>query len=103
MHLGAMESVRESEVRACIASGCELTGARRRWWVERHRHPAPHKQYVVCLDGGVQIEVSKPAGDKRVFQPGSVFYVEDVHGRGHKSSSVNGQVRRSIFIQADDG
>jgi quercetin dioxygenase-like cupin family protein len=71
--------------------------------VDLRRHPAPHKQYVVCLDGGVQIEVSKPAGDTRVFQPGSVFYVEDTHGRGHKSSSVNGEIRRSIFIQADDG
>ena len=72
-------------------------------WVDAaHRNTAPHKQYVVCLDGGVQIEVSKPEGDKRVFPPGSVFFVGDTHGRGHRSTSVNGQVRRSIFIQLDE-
>jgi hypothetical protein len=38
-------------------------------------HNAPQKQYVVLLDGGVEIETS--TGEKRIFEPGEILLMED--------------------------
>lgn len=62
-------------------------------------HTAPHKQYVVLLDGGVIIETS--LGEKRQFNAGEVLLMEDITGKGHRSSNVNNAVRSSLFIIVD--
>jgi hypothetical protein len=59
-------------------------------------HRAPRRQYVVLLDGEIEIEVGD--GEKRRFRGGEVLLVEDTRGRGHRSRSVDGGVRRSLFV-----
>ncbi|MET3980218.1 hypothetical protein ABIB62_002441 [Mucilaginibacter sp. UYP25] len=59
-------------------------------------HNAPQKQYVVLLDGGVQIETS--TGEKRDFQQGEVLLMEDTTGKGHRSSNLEQRERSSLFI-----
>ncbi len=44
---------------------------------------APQKQYIVLLDGGVEIETS--LGEKRKFQTGEILLLEDTTGKGHKT------------------
>ena len=48
----------------------------------------------------VQVEVTD--GSKRVFEAGSVFYVEDTTGTGHRSRAIDNTVRRSIFVVVED-
>ena len=59
-------------------------------------HPAPRRQYIINLDGGVEITASD--GEKRVIGAGEVLLVEDVSGKGHFSRAVGGQMRHSIFV-----
>jgi quercetin dioxygenase-like cupin family protein len=59
-------------------------------------HPAPRRQYIINLDGAVEITASD--GEKRVIGPGEVFLVEDVSGKGHLSKAVAGKMRHSIFV-----
>jgi uncharacterized cupin superfamily protein len=62
-------------------------------------HPAPRRQYIINLDGGVEITASD--GEKRVIGAGEVLLVEDVTGKGHLSKAVNGKMRHSIFVPID--
>ena len=59
-------------------------------------HPAPRRQYIINLDGAVEITASD--GEKRIIGPGEVFLVEDTHGKGHLSKAVEGKMRHSIFV-----
>lgn len=59
-------------------------------------HTAPARQYIIMLDGEIEIEVS--SGEKRHFRGGDILLVEDVSGRGHKTRVTNNQPRRSIFV-----
>lgn len=59
-------------------------------------HHAPRRQYVILLDGEIEIEVSD--GEKRAFRGGDVLLVEDTHGKGHRTRTTNGKSRRSIFV-----
>lgn len=49
-------------------------------------HPAPRKQYIMVLEGAVEVEAGD--GETRVFRPGSVLLVTDTEGRGHKTNVV---------------
>lgn len=62
-------------------------------------HNAPRRQYIVMLQGGVEIEASD--GELRRFGTGDVLLVEDVAGRGHRSRAIDGQPRKSLFIALD--
>ena len=62
-------------------------------------HNAPQKQYVILLDGAVEIETS--TGVKRVFNTGEVLLMEDTTGKGHRSRNVNHEERSSLFITFD--
>jgi hypothetical protein len=62
-------------------------------------HPAPRRQYIINLDGGVQITASD--GEARVINAGEVVLVEDITGKGHLSKSVGGKMRRSIFVPVE--
>jgi len=62
-------------------------------------HPAPRRQYIINLDGGVQITASD--GEARAIGAGEVILVEDVTGKGHLSKSVGGQIRHCIFVPVE--
>jgi hypothetical protein len=59
-------------------------------------HPAPRRQYIINLDGGVRITASD--GEVREIGAGEVILVEDTHGKGHLSKSLGGKLRHSIFV-----
>ena len=59
-------------------------------------HPAPRRQYIINLDGGVKITASD--GESREIGPGEVILVEDIKGKGHLSQSIGGKLRHSIFV-----
>ena len=57
-------------------------------------HPAPRKQFVLIIQGTLQIETSN--GEQRQFSSGSVFLVTDIEGtRGHKTSVVG---KEDVFV-----
>ena len=62
-------------------------------------HPAPRRQYIINLDGGVRITASD--GEAREIGAGEVILVEDVTGKGHLSKSIGGRMRRSIFVPVE--
>ena len=62
-------------------------------------HPAPRRQYIINLDGGVKITASD--GESRIIGAGEVLLVEDTSGKGHLSKSVSGKMRRSVFVPID--
>lgn len=62
-------------------------------------HHAPRRQYIALLDGEIEIEVSD--GEKRRFTGGDILLVEDTSGRGHRTRTVDGRSRRSIFVTLD--
>lgn len=62
-------------------------------------HPAPARQYVVTLQG--EIEVEAGSGEKRRFGPGDVMLADDTTGQGHRSRYISGNPRQSIFITLD--
>jgi len=59
-------------------------------------HNAPRKQFIVNLEGGVEITASD--GAVRVFGTGEIILAEDTTGKGHISRAVNNQPRSSLFI-----
>lgn len=59
-------------------------------------HVAPARQYVILLDGAIEIEVSD--GEKRRFGGGDVLLLEDTTGRGHRTRTTDGRPRRSVFV-----
>ena len=59
-------------------------------------HPAPRRQYIVNLTGGVKITASD--GEAREIKAGEIVLVEDTTGKGHLSQSIGGQMRQSVFI-----
>ncbi len=59
-------------------------------------HTAPQKQYIILLDGEIEIETS--LGEKRIFKAGEVLLVEDTTGKGHKTRNLQPIKRKSIFI-----
>ncbi len=59
-------------------------------------HNAPRRQYIITLEGEVEIEASD--GVIRRSGPGDIMLVEDTTGRGHISRTVNNQPRKSIFV-----
>ena len=62
-------------------------------------HTAPRRQYVVNLEGEVEIEVGD--GSKRILRAGDVLLAEDMTGQGHISRAVEGKSRKSLFITLD--
>jgi hypothetical protein len=59
-------------------------------------HNAPRRQYVVNLEGEVEIEIGD--GTKRILRTGDILLAEDTTGQGHISRAVGGKPRKSLFI-----
>ena len=62
-------------------------------------HPAPRRQYIINLDGAVQITASD--GESRVIKAGEVILFEALAGWGHLSKWIGGNMRRSIVVPID--
>jgi hypothetical protein len=62
-------------------------------------HRAPHRQYVIFLDGAVEIETGN--GVKKTFQAGDILLAEDTTGRGHIIRTLDEKEHRSIFVTID--
>lgn len=63
-------------------------------------HVAPRRQFIVLLDGAIEIEVSD--GALRSFRGGDVLLMEDTSGRGHRTRNIEPRERRSLFIVLPD-
>jgi hypothetical protein len=50
-------------------------------------HNAPTPQYIVYLEGEVEIEIDN--GEKQHFFPGDILLVEDTTGKGHISRALS--------------
>ncbi len=59
-------------------------------------HNAPQRQYIILLDGEIEIETS--LGAVKRFRGGDVLLVEDTEGKGHKTRNVLPAKRKSVFI-----
>lgn len=59
-------------------------------------HNAPERQYIILLDGEIEIETS--LNEKRIFKGGDVLLMEDVTGKGHRTKNLKPIKRKSIFI-----
>ena len=59
-------------------------------------HLAPARQYIILLDGEIEIETS--LGEKRQFRAGDILLVEDTTGKGHRTRNLLPAVRKSIFV-----
>jgi hypothetical protein len=59
-------------------------------------HVAPQRQFIVLLDGAIEIEVS--TGEKRTFHGGDILLMEDTTGKGHRTRNVVAAERHSVFI-----
>lgn len=62
-------------------------------------HNAPGRQYIIMLDGAVDVEIGD--GTVRRFSAGDILLAEDLTGRGHKSRAVNNESRLSVFVTLD--
>jgi uncharacterized cupin superfamily protein len=60
-------------------------------------HNAPQKQFVILLDG--EIEITTSSGEKRIFRAGDIILAEDTTGKGHKTRNIKKEVRKSLFIE----
>lgn len=49
-------------------------------------HNAPQPQYIVYLEGEVEIETS--SGEKRVFKAGDILFATDLTGQGHITKTL---------------
>jgi hypothetical protein len=49
-------------------------------------HPAPKRQVALCLAGAIEVQVSD--GESRRFEMGDIILVEDTHGKGHTTRTL---------------
>ena len=59
-------------------------------------HNAPHKQYLVVLDGEIEIQTS--LHEIKRFKAGDVLLLEDTTGKGHRTKNIIPARRKSLFI-----
>jgi hypothetical protein len=59
-------------------------------------HQAPRRQFIVLLDGEIEITTSK--NESRRFKAGDILLVEDTSGKGHKTKNIVPKIRQSLFI-----
>ena len=62
---------------------------------ENSWHPAPRRQYVISLAGGISITASD--GETRHIGAGEIVLVEDTTGKGHITRSSGDSPRHTIF------
>jgi len=63
-------------------------------------HPAPARQFVLLLEGSLEVEVSD--GQRRRFGQGAIAFLEDTRGKGHKDQVVNDDQLLLVLIPVPD-
>jgi hypothetical protein len=63
-------------------------------------HPAPARQFVLFLEGSLEVEVSN--GQRRRLGQGAILFVEDTTGKGHKDHAVNDDQLVLVLIPVAD-
>jgi len=63
-------------------------------------HVAPQRQFIVLLDGAIEIEVTD--GARRTFRGGDILLMEDTTGSGHRTRNIEPRERRSVFILLEE-
>jgi len=64
-------------------------------------HPAPRRQFMVCLRGIV--EVTAGDGEKRRILPGQMVLLEDTTGKGHITHAAGPDDHVALAIPVPDG
>jgi hypothetical protein len=60
-------------------------------------HPAPKRQFFCCLKG--KVELTAMDGEKRLFEAGDVFLLEDTSGKGHQTKVVGEEDFVAAIVQ----
>jgi quercetin dioxygenase-like cupin family protein len=60
-------------------------------------HNAPREQYIVYLEGAVQVRAS--GGETKTFSTGDILLAKDVTGEGHESLTVS--AGRALIVPVD--
>jgi quercetin dioxygenase-like cupin family protein len=63
-------------------------------------HPAPRRQFMVCLRG--LVEVTAGDGEKRRVKPGEFVLVEDTSGKGHITHAVGTEDHVALAVPVAD-
>ncbi len=63
---------------------------------DRDFHNAPTRQFIILLDG--EIEITTSLGAVRRFRGGEILLEEDTIGAGHKTENIVQCIRKSLFI-----
>ena len=66
---------------------------------EGREHVAPRKQWIIVLSG--RFAITTTAGARREVGPGDVILAEDTIGRGHLTTTINGDVRVAMIPIAE--
>ena len=64
-------------------------------------HPAPRRQFMVCLRG--LVEVTAGDGEKRRVKPGEFLLVEDTSGKGHITHAAGSEDHVALALPLADG
>jgi quercetin dioxygenase-like cupin family protein len=59
-------------------------------------HNAPRRQFVIVLEGGMEVEISD--GSKRFFKEGDIVLAEDLTGQGHITRATSNGKNRYLVI-----
>ena len=62
-------------------------------------HPAPRRQFMVCVQGSV--EVTAGDGETRRITPGGVVLLEDITGQGHRTHAVGPEDHVALAIPVE--
>ena len=64
-------------------------------------HPAPRRQFMVCLRG--LVEVTAGDGQKRRVKPGEFVLLEDTSGKGHVTHAAGSEDHVALALPVPDG
>lgn len=71
------------------------------WRPKLDLHPPPRRQWVIILQGAM--EISTTTGERRRFEPGDCLLAEDLHGKGHWTEDVGGDLLVTVNIGVPEG
>ncbi len=60
-------------------------------------HPSPRRQIAYCLAGTMRLEAGD--GEIRDIGPGGIWRMEDITGRGHRSSVTGDRNAELVIVQ----
>jgi oxalate decarboxylase/phosphoglucose isomerase-like protein (cupin superfamily) len=66
---------------------------------ERDWHPAPRRQYIIHLDGDVEVTASD--GETRIITAGEIALVEDLTGKGHRTRNACDRTFNAVYVALD--